>query len=204
MNIDATCPQCGTLFTVRRELLGKRTKCTRCGTHFTITETPAAAAPRPTAPPQMSPPAPYPSVFADIPTHLSQPTRPTAPPHEPPAAPAYAAREFLGFEANESQPRFPAMRMVARGYQFAAIVVAVIAALLFLGFVITIIREPSNFLPALFAWGLAIVWALVTIVMLLFISQAIRLGLQIEQNTRETQQACRQLADHLGGIEVER
>jgi len=46
-------------------------------------------------------------------------------------------------------------------------------------------------------------WAFITALMFLFVSQAIRLGLQIEQNTRETQQACRQLADHLTAIQTE-
>lgn len=44
MNVDILCPQCGTLFTVRRDLLGKRTKCTRCGTGFVIAEAAATGA----------------------------------------------------------------------------------------------------------------------------------------------------------------
>jgi hypothetical protein len=51
--------------------------------------------------------------------------------------------------------------------------------------------------------GFAAFWMVATSLMFLFVAQAIRLGLQIEQNTRETQHVCRQLAEHFSAIQHE-
>jgi hypothetical protein len=225
MDIDVPCPNCGTLFTLRRDLIGKRTKCTRCGTPFVITEPPTTQSPprqAPVMPQQVSisdlpnyyaaTPKPPQEQFAGIPTHL-----PVGPPpiSAPPAASATheqsppretAERRFtesFGFEKDQSQPRFPALRIVARAYEIMAIFVLAVALCLLIVFLIAVIREPSAILAAMLASGMASFWALVTALMLLFISQSIRLLLRIEQNTRETQIACRQLADHLCSIETE-
>src|SRR3954453_8698673 len=127
MTIDASCPNCGTLYTVRRELIGKRTKCTRCGAHFVIAEAPASA-PRP-AP--ESAPSPE-EAFTGIPTHLPPTAHAVTPAPSPPRP--ERTGELFGFESNSSQPRFPAMRIVARAYEIMAIVVLAIAALLLLVF----------------------------------------------------------------------
>jgi hypothetical protein len=198
MTIDATCPTCGTLYTLRRELIGKRTKCTRCGMHFTITETahvptPPAAAP---APPQ--------PVYTDIPTHLPHTTRtiPAAPP-EPAATTHRGAAEFFGFEQDKAQPRFPALRIIARAYEIMAAIVLAIAAVMLAIFVVQVISTPKAILGAIMSTGFAAFWMVATSLMFLFVAQAIRLGLQIEQNTRETQHACRQLAEHFSAIQHE-
>lgn len=220
MDIDVPCPHCGTVFTLRRDLIGKRTKCSRCGTPFTIAEPPAAQRPRagaPVSPPQISishmpthlpieHAAPRQESFSGIPTHL--PIAPTVAPatHDQLPPRETAERRFtqsLGFEKDQSQPSFPALRMVARAYEIMAIIVLAVAACLLVVFLIAVIREPSAILAAMLASGMAFFWALVTALMLLFISQSIRLWLQIEQNTRETKIACRQLADHLCSIESE-
>jgi predicted Zn finger-like uncharacterized protein len=199
MTIDASCPNCGTIYTVRRELIGKRTKCTRCGTPFTITEMPLAQ-----APPASPPPPPDQGLFADIPIHPSYAPH-TVPPTAEQAPPRRSRTgEFFGFEQDTTHPRFPAMRMVARAYEIMAVIVLVIAACLLILFLIAVIREPRAIIAAILSSGMAFGWAFVTALMFLFVSQAIRLGLQIEQNTRETQQACRQLADHLSGIQVDK
>jgi hypothetical protein len=198
MTTDAPCPSCGTIYTVRRELIGKRTKCTRCGTPFVITEVPPTQAP-PTSPP----PPPEQGLFTDIPVH------PSYSPHAMPAAEGRvaprrsSAREFFGFEQDTSRPRFPAMRLVARAYEIMAVIILVIAAGLLVVLFAAVIREPRAILAALLSYGFALFWATGIALSLLFVSQAIRLGLQIEQNTRETQQACRQLADHLTAIQTE-
>jgi hypothetical protein len=197
MTIDASCPNCGTLYTVRRELIGKRTKCTRCGAHFVIAEAPASAPP----PGRESAPSPQ-EAFTGIPTHLPPPAHaatPTAPPPRP-----ERTGELFGFESNPPQPRFPAMRMVARAYEIMAVVVLAIAAMLLLVFFVAVIRDPSAWLAAMLSSGLMFATAFVTALMSLFAAQAIRLGLQIEQNTRESAQACRQLAEHLGGIQLDK
>src|SRR6478672_4756797 len=103
MTIDTICPDCGTLYTLRRELLGKRTKCTRCGGHFIITEAPAAAAPSPRPAPAPTPH--HQEAFAGIPTHLPPPT-PSAPPIATPSATrTERPGEFFGFETSASEPR---------------------------------------------------------------------------------------------------
>src|SRR5438552_1590050 len=126
MTIDAPCPNCGTIYTVRRDLLGKRTKCTRCGTPFVIAEmAPAQAAPA-SPPPTPSPsPTPDQGLFADIPIHQSY-TPHAIPPAAEQAAPRHsAAREFIGLEQDKSRTSYPAIRMVARGYEILAIIVVI-------------------------------------------------------------------------------
>jgi hypothetical protein len=200
MTIDASCPNCGTVFTLRRDLIGKRTKCTRCGTPFVITEMPA----RPI--PSAGPPPPDQGI-PDIPLHQLHAPQSTS------SAEAFGkshlshprnhAGELFGFEQDPSRPRFPALRIVARAYEVMAGIGLVIAVGTLIVFLVTVIREPSAFLSALVSSGFAFFWMLATSLMFLFVSQAIRLGLQIEQNTRETQQACRQLTDHLTAIQTE-
>lgn len=202
MTIDTICPDCGTLYTLRRELLGKRTKCTRCGGHFIITEAAAAAAPQPTVRAQTAAQHPQ-EAFAGIPTHLPPPT-PTAPTISTASTPhVERPAEFFGFEAVASQPRFPAMRMVARAYEIMAIVVLAVAALLLLVFLVVVVSDPSNWFAAMISSGMTFAAAFAIALMLLFAAQAIRLGLQIEQNTRESAQACRQLAEHFSAIQHE-
>jgi hypothetical protein len=113
------------------------------------------------------------------------------------------ASEFFGFEQDVSQPRFPAMRIVARAYEIMAIIVLVLAIIALLIALVAIVRNPSNVIGELFGWGIVFAWATLTAILLLFNSQSIRLLLQIEQNTRETQQACRQLAEHFSAIQHE-
>ena len=94
--------------------------------------------------------------------------------------------------------------MVARAYEIMALIVLIIGACLLIVFVVAVVQQPSAIVAAIISSGRGFFTAIATALMFLFVSQAIRLGLQIEQNTRETQQACRQLADHLTAIEVER
>jgi predicted Zn finger-like uncharacterized protein len=205
MTIDAPCPNCGTIYTVRRDLIGKRTKCTRCGTPFVIAEMAPSQA-GPASPPPSAPPSPAldQGLFADIPIH--SPYTPHAiPPAAEQSAPRHsAAREFIGLEQDNSRPRYPAIRMVAKGYEILAIMVLIFAAVMLVIEIIRIIINPSAILVVIVSSGLMIVWGLVTALMCLFISQVTRLFLQIEQNTRETGEACRQLADHLSAIEVDK
>jgi predicted Zn finger-like uncharacterized protein len=202
MTIDAPCPNCGTIYTVRRELIGKRTKCTRCGTPFTIAESPTSyTLPASTPPPSQQP------VFPDIPIHQTYAPHP-APQIEPSAAARSSgtrkhAADFFGFEQDTSRPRFPAMRIVARAYEIAAVIILVIAACLFFVFLIAVIRDPPGILVAMLSSGLLFAFAFTAALMLLFAAQSIRLGLQIEQNTRETGDACRRLAEHLTAIQTE-
>lgn len=204
MTIDAPCPNCGTIYTVRRDLIGKRTKCTRCGTPFVIAETaPAQAAPA--SPPLSAPPSPAldQGLFADIPIHPSYAPHAIPPAAEQSAPRHSAAREFLGLEHDKSRPRYPAIRMVAKGYEILAIMVLIFAAVMLVIGIVRIIINPSTILAVVVSSGLMFVWGLATALMCLFVSQVTRLFLQIEQNTRETGEACRQLADHLGGIQVD-
>jgi predicted Zn finger-like uncharacterized protein len=204
MTIDAPCPNCGTLYTVRRDLIGKRTKCTRCGTPFVIAEmAPAQAAPSSPPPPATPSPAPDQELFADIPIHQSYTSHAIPPAAEQAAPRRGAVREFIGFEQDMTRPRFPAMRIVARAYEIMAVIVLLIAACLFIVFLAAVIREPGAILVAMLSSGLLFAFAFATALMLLFAAQSIRLGLQIEQNTRETGDACRQLAEHLCGIHVD-
>jgi predicted Zn finger-like uncharacterized protein len=195
MEINASCPNCGTTFTVRRELIGKRAKCPKCGSPFVISETANAQTPS-----AGSSSRPEPAGVPDMPTYP-----PTAPPRAPTDTVGLRGfpGEAFGFETDQSRPRFPALRIVARAYEVMAILVLGVAAILFVLFIIAVIRQPSGILGAILGSGLTFFWAAVTALMLLFIAQTIRLWLQIEQNTKETQQACRELADHLCSVESE-
>lgn len=204
MTIDATCPHCGTLYTLRRELIGKRTKCTRCGTQFTITESPSVPSPPAAAP--IPPPSPPPQpVYTDIPTHLPHLVRTETGAGESSASRRTRSRtaDFLGFEQDKSAPRYPAVKMVARAYEILAIVVLVCAAGWLVLEIINAIRVPQETLRHLLNAVIAILWGLATALMCLFVSQMTRLALQIEHNTRETSTACRQLAEHFSAIEHE-
>jgi hypothetical protein len=204
MTVDTTCPNCGTLYTLRSELIGKRTKCTRCGAHFTITESPHVPTPPPVAPIASPAPPPQP-VYTDIPTHLPHVAH-TRPRYEEPSA-AHSthgrAANFLGFEKNDSSPAYPAVKMVARAYEILAIVVLVCAAGWLIVEIIRAIQMPQQALLHLLNGIIAILWGLATALMCLFVSQMTRLALQIEHNTRETSTACRQLAEHFSAIEHE-
>jgi hypothetical protein len=207
MTIDTPCPQCGTVFTVRRELVGKRTKCIRCGAAFTIAEMPTAAAPpRPNVASAADAPAqPAVNYFPEIepPPEIAPAPRVTAEPTRRTAPQPASTREFFGFEPDASQPRFPALKMVARAYEILAIVVLAFAAVMMVIFLVAVIGNPAAILAAIFGSGLVFFWSLVVAISLLATAQVIRLALQIEKNTREAQLACRQLADHLTAIETE-
>jgi hypothetical protein len=93
---------------------------------------------------------------------------------------------------------------VARGYEILAIIVLIFSAVMLVIGIVRIILEPSAILAVLVSSGMMCVWGLATALMCLFFSQVTRLFLQIEQNTRETSEACRQLADHLCAKHVEK
>ena len=198
MTIDAPCPNCSTVYTVRRELIGKRTKCTRCGTPFTIAESPTSY----TLPPA-TPPPPEQGLFADIPIHPSYASH-TAPPTAEQGPPRRSsAQDFVGFEDKKPGPRYSALKMVARGYEVLAVIVLIIAVVALIIGIVRVILDPHTIIAVLVSSGMMFVWGLVTALMCLFFSQVTRLALQIEQNTRETAEACRQLADHLTAIQIE-
>jgi hypothetical protein len=201
MNADVRCPQCGALFTVRREVLGKRTKCTRCGAAFTLVE-PAAAPPPPPIAPAAPPAADY---FPDMqpPPEISVAAPVASDPSPRPAGRWASSRELFGFEVDAGPPRFSALRPLARGYEILAVFVLIFAAFLFVMLVVGLIRNPDAWLAVIFGSGLTFFWATLVAMSLLVFAQAIRLALAIEQNTRSTQQACKQLADHLCAIETE-
>jgi hypothetical protein len=220
MNVDILCPQCGTLFTVRRDLLGKRTKCIKCGTMFVIAEPPAGSAPRvaaPTTTPTAPAPPPLPSSLkasqmpaAELPEIVTTPRLAPIPPppidvHRPaPTAESFPPHEFAGAAAEVAAPRFTILYFVARVYEVLAILALVAAALLLLLSLAAVVMNPTaTVLPTLMAMGLSVFWAMMAAVMFALMAQSIRLGLQIEQNTRETRLACERLAEHLSGIEHE-
>jgi len=207
MTVDTTCPNCGTLYTLRSDLIGKRTKCTRCGTHFVITETahvPTSAAAVPPASP-IQPTPPPPPIYGDIPTHLPHVARTEQRYEEPGIQRPQRTRtaDFLGFERDKEAPRYPAIKLVARGYEILAIIALVCTVGWIIFEIALTIRAPKDALLHLFNSIIAILWGLATALMCLFVSQMTRLVLQIEYNTRETSSACRQLAEHFSAIEHE-
>lgn len=112
---------------------------------------------------------------------------------------------FFGEESHSAQPRFAVLRMVARGYEILAVLVLAFAAVVLLMFIIAVVKQPTPdvIVAAVLSTGLAFFWATLIAISLLAFAQAIRLALAIEENTRQTHQACRQLADHLCAIETE-
>jgi hypothetical protein len=207
MNIDTPCPQCGTVFTVRRELLGKRTKCTRCGAAFTIAEVVAAPSTSPPAVGKGAAPEPPPTNFYP---EISTPPPDITPLPQINVEPAarstprpVPAQEPAAFNLRAAQPRFTVLRWMARGYEILAVLALAFAVIAMVVFAITIIRNPTNVLAELVNLGVMFFSSMLCALSLLAFAQTIRLALAIEQNTRQTQQACRQLADHLGAIETE-
>jgi hypothetical protein len=200
MNVDIYCPQCGTLFTVRRELLGKRTKCTRCGGAFIIAEPAATSG----IIPKVEPPAPpaQPVVFPDLGSAARHGAAP--PPFVAPPSPAGGGTHAPPAEHRDTNPRrFPFLRLVARAYEVLAIFAVIIAAFQFIAAVAIIIRNPGSALVVIPPSVVTVFAMAAAAVTLVFAAQMIRLALQVEQNTRETRDACQQLAAHLGGIEHE-
>ncbi len=202
MNIDITCPQCGTVYTVGSEVVGKRTKCVRCGTGFTILEPATSATSPPAAATSQSPniPAAAPPAAApqDIPAFPQVVTEPP-----PRITPRTAAAPTHFYSHEPATPQFPVLRFIALAYEILAGAVMLIAVVLFVFFLLTAISQPDAILGALLATGLSFFWAILISVSLLAGAQTIRLVLQMEKNTRETQKACRQLADHLCSINTE-
>jgi hypothetical protein len=219
MNIDVPCPNCGTVFTLRRDLIGKRTKCTRCGTPFMITEPPAAQSPSrqaPESPQQVSysdlpahlaAPAPPQEQFAGIPTHLPVGPPPISAPQSPTAQRQQTAHRVpatqFQTQSNRSASGFPAMRLLARAYEVFALLLFFVFLVCFIVFLVSAITKSTTFLAALMNWGIPSFATLISGLMVLVAAETIRVSLRIEQNTRETQIACRQLADHLCSIETE-
>ena len=206
MTIDAPCPNCGTIYTVRRDLIGKRTKCTRCGTPFVIVEG-APLQPPPTNPPQPPPAQPQPVpdqlLYGDIPIHQSYAAQPIPPAAQQPARHYAATSASVGAQPDKPNSRYPVIRMVAKGYEVLAVLVLIFAAIMLVVGIVQVILNPESILRVLVSSGMMCVWGLATALMCLFFSQVIRLFLQIEQNTRETSEACRQLADDLTAIQTE-
>src|SRR2546430_2234054 len=122
MTIDAPCPNCGTVYTIRRELIGKRTKCTRCGTPFVISEVPPTQAP-PTSPP----PPPEQGLFTDIPIHPSYAPHATPPEMREPQSGRYVG-DFFGFEQHKTVSRFPVMKIIAQVYAIMGIFALAVAS----------------------------------------------------------------------------
>jgi hypothetical protein len=122
----------------------------------------------------------------------------------PPLSPSrFPAKEVFGFEPDVSRPRFRALRIVARLYEVLAIIFLVVAAIALLLLIVAIAQDPEAIRFLLFSYGVVSFWATAGATTLLFFAQTVRIVLQVEQNTRETQIACRQLADHLCAVESE-
>ena len=97
-----------------------------------------------------------------------------------------AGIENFGFERDKSQPRFPALRVLARTYEFLAIAIFVMAIVFIAMSVIS--AGYFGFQGLLSALIFAILVLLLTAavtVTLLCGAQFIRLALQIEENTRK-------------------
>jgi predicted Zn finger-like uncharacterized protein len=201
MNVDVPCPNCGTIFTVRQELLGKRTKCPKCSTVFTLVA-PARAIP---AKPDSSelPASILPGVHRRLePEPVQHPTADVQA-VSPPGPSRYSAKEVSGFAPDASRPRFSALRIVARLYEVLAVIILVVAAIALLLMIVAISQDPEAIRFLLFSYGVVAFWATAGAMTLLFFAQTIRIVLQVEHNTRETHIACRQLADHLCAVESE-
>jgi hypothetical protein len=96
------------------------------------------------------------------------------------------------------------LRLVARIYEVLAVLTLVFAGIVLVASLVLAVSAPSNLLATLAGAAGSLFGSLIAAVTMLFVAQFIRLALQIEQNTRETQVACRQLADHLCAVESER
>jgi DNA-directed RNA polymerase subunit RPC12/RpoP len=99
--------------------------------------------------------------------------------------PEVSGREILGFERDKSRPRFPALRVIARSYELLAVL---FVCLMLLGVVLNLIfgGEESFGRFSLVEILAMILFTAIVSVSLLSIAQTIRLGLQMEQNTRDT------------------
>ena len=187
MSVVVSCPQCATQYSIERELLGRRSKCAKCGVAFTLVEPPPAVAPAAVAEPQL----PYFGSFPQF--ELESPASP-APSPLPTPRPAARPKE-------STAPSFWALRMMARSYEVFAVVSLVAIMIPIVLMVQTLIQFPTLATLVVVRYSVAIVSLLTSAVVLFLIAQLIRLILQVEQNTREASEACRQLVEHLGAIE---
>ena len=122
----------------------------------------------------------------------------------PPAAESFAPHSIANRATETDAPRFAILQIVARFYEVLAVLALVGAVVsLLLLFAAVLMNPAGEILRTVMAIGLSIVWAVMAAMMFLFMAQTIRLGLQVERNTRETRRACERLAEHLGGIEHE-
>jgi predicted Zn finger-like uncharacterized protein len=189
MNVEIACPQCGTSYAVRRELLGKRSKCVKCGTAFVIAETTGNPMPSvPLAMPEVALPE-----FTPVPQIAVRPRTTTDD----------RPQESFKAEGKPAAPSYWALRLIARSYEVFAIISAVSCLVPLVLLIHAAVQWPNLIVITLVRYGLPIIILLLSAVMYLFLAQVIRLMLQLEQNTRESADACRRLAEHLCAVEGE-
>jgi hypothetical protein len=195
MNVTVSCSQCGTQYSIQRELLGRRSKCAKCGVAFTLVETSPTAAPvvAPSVAPAVAVEPQLPD-FGSLPQFELEP--PVTPAGSPRPTPRPAARPTEGIA-----PSFWALRFMARSYEVFAVISLVAIMIPIVLMVQTLIQFPTLATLVVVRYSVAIASLLASAVVLFLIAQLIRLILQVEQNTRETSEACRQLVEHLGAIE---
>jgi predicted Zn finger-like uncharacterized protein len=187
MNVTVLCPQCGTQYSIQRDLLGRRSKCAKCGSAFVLSESIPAVAPARAIEPAAEEIAIIPEV-AVAPRARRAKTPKSIP--NPVATPAATAA-----------PSFWALRLLARSYEVFAVISLVAVMVPVVLMVQTVVQFPSLATLLVLRYAIAIVSLLASALILFLIAQLVRLILQVEQNTRETSIACRQLAEHLCGIE---
>jgi predicted Zn finger-like uncharacterized protein len=197
MNTTVSCPGCGAQYSVQRELLGRRSKCSKCGSAFTLSESPPTAVPENAMPPSVAPAAAVeaPPDFAGLsqievapPATRTRPARPSP----PPAAVASPTTTVSSFRV---------LRLMAKSYEVFAVISLIAIMIPIVLLVQAVVQYPTLASLYVIPYCSAIVSLLAAAVVFFFLAQLIRLVLQVEQNTRETSAACRQLVEHLCGIE---
>ncbi|QEG35137.1 MJ0042-type zinc finger domain-containing protein [Bythopirellula goksoeyrii] len=209
MQVTTACPHCSARFQVAQAVIGKRTRCTKCGERFVLAEVPAT--PVVIEKPPVKSAAVNPDSFDidfDGPTQsrndvANVPPVPPSPPefkHEDSSTTAIAPDTENRWLRNTATPSrdYWALRIIARTLEFLAIIFVVLAAIaiaiLCYEYSENRVSSGQNLSGFLFyIFRLCVGVGLVNLV-LLFISNIIRLGIQIERNTFASQELLEQMA----------
>lgn len=214
MQVFTACPHCSAKFQVSKTVIGKRTRCTKCSEAFVLTESPASSSKeRQGARKPQTETDPIDAISNEPPQNRAGPASiPPVPPPSPNFNDEIASTPIIktnNGEYDQFRPfsvtrNYLALRFIARTLEIIGIVLIV---LLVLAIAITIydysrITEHTSeqligLLGEIFGMSLAV--GIMNLV-LFFFSNSIRLAIQIERNTHQSQERLQDLSNQVIGL----
>ena len=215
MQVPTACPHCSARFQVAQAVIGKRTRCTKCGEPFVLSESPAAPAST-GASSETRPVAKAHSVDFDFDEPVPDRNHTAHAPPIPPAPPDFG-NENLGIDANafEVEDRgqrkstsvsreYRALRTIARILEILAIIFVALLVIAIVFAIYAYAKQTSPTTQDLTALVIVILQMSFTVgvvdLCLLFISNFIRLNIQIERNTFNSQERAQGLSAQLAAL----